>query len=362
MEKRPFEEGFLLTLIILALAALVWLFSPFWQALFLAMILATASYPAYEWMQRRWRLKADHAALAATLAMLLVLVLPLAYLLVRVSLEAGAFYGNAQSWLAQLEPNDLFERVRDWLPLEPEAQAALLHQLQQKAGVVLGWVQKMVVGTLGTLVGSTVSFLSFIALAMFALFFLYRDGATIARKLEILSPLENTLDRLLMRRFTALSTVLVMSVAGVALLQGGSFALLAWLLGLPGLFVGVAIAVASFIPVVGAALVWVPLSVWLLAQGHWVSALLIAFWGAVVAGFVIDNIARPLIIQRLSRALPGGTELGVSNHTFVTILSTLAGLIHFGVLGLLFGPVMAAMAITVFEVYEYKHGHRLDRA
>ena len=362
MAARPFQEGFLLLLIILAAAALVWLFAPFWQALFLAMILATATYGGYEAVCRRWCLDVNTAALVMTALVLVVMVLPLGYLLVKVSVQAGAFYGHAQSWLAQLQPDELMRRFGQWLPVELEVQQALLAQLQDKAGMVLGWVQHAVVGTLKALLGSTASFLSFIALAMFALFFFYRDGAAIARHLTILSPLDNDLDRLMIQRFRALSTVLTLSVLGVALLQGASFALIAWILGLPGLFIGVAVAVASFIPVVGAALVWLPLSVYMLTEGQWLAAGLLAVWGAVVAGFLIDNLARPWLIQKLSERMKAASDQPVTSHTLMTVLSTLAGLIHFGVLGLFFGPVLAAMAITVFEVYERSHGAYLDRS
>ncbi len=359
--QGPYEEGFLLALIILALLALVWLFAPFWEALFLAAILATATYRGYERVLARIG-QADGAALAMTLLMLVMVVLPLAYLLVKVSVQAGAFYGHAQHWLAGGAPRTLLSKVMQWLPLEPATQQMALEQLRDKAGMLLGWVQDAVVGTIKVLLGSTAHFLTFIALAMFALFFFYRDGQRIAHHVMVLSPLENRLDRMMIDRFTSLSTVLTLSVVGVALLQGVSFALLAWLLELPGLFIGVGVAVASFIPVVGAALVWMPLSIWLATQGALLPAVLIAIWGAVGAGFLIDNIARPWLIIQISQRLPQTQDSAVSSHTFLTVLSTLAGLIHFGVLGLFFGPVIAAMAITVFEVYEAKHGTRLDRS
>lgn len=361
MDKRPFEEGFLLLLIILALGVLMWLFAPFWEALFLAMIIATATYQGYDWVRQHWQLEENRAALLMTLGVLFVLVLPLGYLLIKVSLQAGALYGHAHSWLNQLQPAEVFKQLTRWIPLEPDTQQVLLTELKARAGLILGWVQEVVIGSIKVIVGSTANFLTFVALSMFALFFFYRDGAVISRHLTYLSPLENTLDRLLIERFSSLSTVLTLSVLGVALLQGLSFALLAWLMGLPGLFIGVAVAIASFIPLVGAALIWVSLAIYLFAQGQWMAAGLMVVWGVVVAGFLIDNLVRPWMIQKIFSLLPQGKGLAVSNNTFMTVLSTLAGLIHFGVLGLFFGPVLAAMAITVFEVYERKHGGTLDR-
>jgi predicted PurR-regulated permease PerM len=103
-------------------------------------------------------------------------------------------------------------------------------------------------------------------------------------------------------------------------------------------------------------------TLFLLVQGEYVAALVIVFWGVVMTGFVIDNIMRPVVIRRITLSLgASGEALAVANHTLITVLSTFAGLIHFGVIGLFFGPVMAAMAITVFDVYEHKNSNLLDR-
>ena len=359
-DRRPYEEGFLLLLIILAIGALVWLFSPFWQALFLALILATATFGGYRrLLGRGWR--PGQASLAMTFAVLLGIIAPLFYLLVSVSVELSAFVEQARLNLTHFDPHALLVRMSEWLPVSPDWQAKVLAQLKMRVGDLLHWLQGTLLRIVGAVAGSTASFVTFIGLSVFALFFFYRDGAAITRHLMILTPLDNETDRLIVRRFSQLSTVLVLSVLLVALLQGISFAVLGWLLGLQGLLLGVAVAVASFIPVVGAALVWVPLSIWLGVEGHWLEAALMAIWGAIGAGFLIDNVARPWLIMLLSRNMKAAEGMQRGNHTLITVLSTLAGLIHFGVLGLFFGPVIAAMAILVFEIYEARHGDRLDR-
>ena len=224
-------------------------------------------------------------------------------------------------------------------------------------------MQKTTVFLLEGIVGTTSSFIALIGLSVFALFFFYRDGHVIAKHIALLSPLENRYDRMIMQRFASLSSVLTLSVVGIAILQGVSFAVVAWALGLPGLFIGMAIAVTSFIPIVGAALVWIPVTLYVLVQGDYVSALVLVFWGVVITGFVIDNIVRPIMIAKLTQTLgQAGEGLSVANHTLLTVLSTFAGLIHFGVIGLFFGPVIAAMAITILDVYEHKNSNVLDRS
>jgi len=363
--NAPYEEGFLLILLLLALFGLLWLFSPFLEALFFAMILATASYGYYAKLLRRFNGSQTMAASAMSLLVFVGVIAPVTYLLVEVSLQVGHLYGSAQAWIGQQNAESLVklnQTFLSYLPLSDEAQLSVIEQLRNNSEKIIAFAQKVTVFLLEGIVGSTSSFVTFIGLSVFALFFFYRDGHLVANHLKILSPLENYYDQMVMDRFASLSAVLTLSVLGIAVMQGVSFALVAWLLGLPGLFIGMAIAVASFIPVVGAALIWIPITVFALVKGDYVTAAVIAFWGVVITGFVIDNIMRPILINRITRSLgQAGEGLAVANHTLLTVLSTFAGLIHFGVIGLFFGPVIAAMAITIFDVYEHKNSNLLDR-
>lgn len=364
-DKQPHEEGFLVILLLLAVVGVVWLFAPFLEALFFAMILATASYKGYLAILPKCHDSKTISASLMSLAVFVGVIAPVTYLLVEVSFQVGQLYNSAQTWLGQQNAEswaNLNQSVLSYLPVSEETQASLLAQIKENSPKILGFAQKTSLFLLEGVLGTTSSFITFIGLSVFALFFFYRDGDAIAKHLKVLSPLENRYDQMIMDRFASLSTILTLSVVGIAVMQGLSFALVAWALGLPGLFIGMAVAVTSFIPVVGAALVWIPIVIYALIQGDYVTAAIIAFWGVVITGFVIDNVMRPMLINKLSCSMDAsGDGLKVANHTLITVLSTFAGLIHFGVIGLFFGPVIAAMAITIFDVYEQKHSDSLDR-
>ena len=125
------------------------------------------------------------------------------------------------------------------------------------------------------------------------------------------------------------------------------------IVGLQALYFGVAMALASFIPVLGGILVWLPLSIYLFATVETVNAFIIIFFGAILAGILIDNFLRPVIIKKLSSSMNRQSAL---NHTLITVLSTFAGIIKFGILGLFIGPIIAAMSITIFEIYQIQFG------
>lgn len=359
------EERFLGILLIIALVGLLWLFSPFLEALFFAMILATATYSLYEKVLLKVKGSETVAASLTSLAIFVAVIAPVTYLLLEVGLQAGQLYGQAQDWLSVQTPESFKElnlQLVQMFPLPEETQGQLLQQLQEHSGEIIKFTKDTIVFLAQGLFGSTASFLVFMLLAVFALYFFYRDGKNISNYLINLSPLDNFYDRMIITRFANLSTILLLSVLSIAVMQGISFAILAWFLGLPGLFLGMAIAVASFIPIVGSAIVWVPVSILLASQGDYVSAGIIAFMGAVINGFIIDNVLRPIVINKIASSLKGAKEdLAVANHTLIIVLSTFAGLIHFGIIGLFFGPVIAAIAITIFDVYALKHAEALDK-
>lgn len=365
--KQPYEEGFLIILMVLSVVGLLWLFSPFLEALFFAMILATATYRLYAWLLPRVQGNEMYASGLMSIGIFVTVIAPVTYLLVEVSLQVGHLYGAAQTWLSLQTPDSLASLNQHWMSvfgLDTSAQQLILTQVKENAAKMITVAQDVAMYLVQGVVGSTTSFITFLGLSSFALFFFYRDGHHIAKHLKVLSPLENYYDTMIMNRFASLSTVLLLSILSIALMQGVSFVILAWIIGFPAIFIGMAIAITSFIPIVGAALVWVPMAIYLGVDGHWATAGLVVFWGAVINGFLIDNLARPLLIQKISTALSSGTgtnDLAVANHTLITVLATFAGLIHFGMIGLFFGPVIAAMAITIFDVYEHKNTDLLDR-
>lgn len=364
--NAPYEEGFLMLLLVTAIVGLLWLFSPFLEALLFAMILATATYTLYEKMLPKVKQSETLAAGVMSTLVFLTVIVPVTYLLLEVGLQVGQIFGQAQQWLSQQTPESfavLNQELVSLIPIPEDTQVQLLQQIRENSGKIIKFAQDTIVFLISGVFGSTTSFLTFVLLAVFALFFFYRDGHRIAEHLKILSPLENYYDSMIMNRFANLSTILLLSVLGIALMQGLVFAFLSWGLGLPGLFIGMAIAITSFIPIVGAALVWIPLSLVLLLQGQYVGVGLVVFFGAFVNGFLIDNIVRPMLIQKIARSIGSNADdLSVANHTLITVLSTFAGLIHFGMIGLFFGPVMAAMAITIFDVYAHKNSDLLDRS
>jgi len=119
-------------------------------------------------------------------------------------------------------------------------------------------------------------------------------------------------------------------------LAGAAFAVV----GIPSaVFWGLIMVVLSIIPAVGSALVWVPAALVLAVSGHVVKGVGLALFCGVVVGS-LDNLLRPALVGKDTRM-----------HELMIFLGTLGGIMMFGVVGFIIGPIVAALFLTVWEIY-----------
>jgi predicted PurR-regulated permease PerM len=132
----------------------------------------------------------------------------------------------------------------------------------------------------------------------------------------------------------------VYGVVTIAVLQGllGGFAF--WVLGVPSpLLWAVLMTFVCMIPIAGSFLVWLPLSIYLMATGHWSKAVLLIVWGALVVS-TIDNFLRPKLIKNQTKL-----------HELFVFFSVLGGISVFGLLGLVLGPVVLAITLGLLQTF-----------
>lgn len=355
-EKAPYEHGYMLSLLLIAIAGLIWLFTPFIPALFLALLIAIATFDLYSKLKNR--LSASYAALSMTLLVTTILILPLSYILLVSGLEVSTLIQTINTDFSIDKIRQILEQTILGLPFSESIKTTLSATINNNLESLLISVKDFSVVILSSILSLSSHFVFFLVISVFALYYFYLDGTSIIKRLKDLSPLENRLDDILLKQFSSLSITLVGSVFSIAILQGVIFSIAVMIVGLPALYFGIAMALASFIPVLGGLIIWLPLSVYLYAQGQTTDALIIVLFGAVFIGIIIDNFARPLIIQKFTKNSDQSSAL---DYTLITVLSTLAGIIQFGILGLFIGPIIAAMAISIFDVYAIKYADSLDR-
>ena len=355
--NAPYEHGFMLSLLILAIGGLIWLFTPFIPALFLALLIAISTFGQYHKFQQK--LSDTNSALVMTLLVTVILILPLSYILLISGLEISALIQNINTNFTNEQSNQIVHQTIAGLPLSDSLKITLNSVISNNLEEFLISIKDFSVVILKSIVSLSSHFIFFLLVTIFSLYYFYIDGKGTIKRLKDLSPLENHLDDILFNQFSSLSITLVGSVFTIALLQGAVFSIGVMIIGLPVLYFGIAMALASFIPVLGGLIIWLPLSLYLYAQGQTTDALIIIFFGAVIIGTIIDHFVRPVLIKKFSKSSDQSSAL---DHTLITVLSTLAGIMQFGILGLFIGPIIAAMAISIFDVYAIKYADSLDKS
>ena len=193
---------------------------------------------------------------------------------------------------------------------------------------------------LGTVLRNIAAFIFDLFVMIFAMFYLFRDADQIVRGVRSILPFDAEHRDTLMTQTRNLISASVTTSLILAAIQGGIGGLGFMLVKLPApLFWGVAMAFFSLVPVVGSGLIFVPAALWLGFTGHWGRAILLLVICAGVSA-IVDNVLRPLL-------LGGRTELS----GLVIFISVVGGVGLFGMLGLVLGPVLVAMAAGVLAAY-----------
>jgi predicted PurR-regulated permease PerM len=166
-------------------------------------------------------------------------------------------------------------------------------------------------------------------------------------KLKYVSPLSREQEERLIERVRNLSRSVVVANGATAVAQGFAGGIGLWISGIPPLFWGTMMAFTSLIPVVGTAVIWVPAVVYLVLIQSWGKALFLAIWSMVVVGS-IDNFLRPFLMKG---------EGGVSSiYLFFAILG---GINLFGIVGILYGPLILGVAAILLYLYEHEYSEML---
>jgi len=346
MNDTPAQRVFFGVLLVAVTAAFIWLIRGFLQPIFWAVALGIVFFPMYRLICSRLGHRESLAAGLSLVLVLLLAILPLAGIVTAVANAAADLYERVHSgqidisatldWIAQRVPR--IAQLLESLGVEPDRVKSQLSTLAlQSSQFMTTTVVRLGQNTL------RVGVLFF--LMLYLLFFIMRDGEKILAAAVHAIPLGDDKEQELLHRFAEVSRATIKGTLVIGIVQGAiggvTFALLG--IGSPVLW-GVVMALLSIVPAVGPALVWVPAAVYLFANGHVASSIVLVIVGAVVIGLA-DNLLRPLLVGRDTR-MPD----------YLILLSTLGGLVAFGLAGVVIGPIIAAFFLTVWGMAVGEYG------
>lgn len=332
----------LLLVLALAVSAIfLYMIKGFLIALILGAVFSGLANPLYSWLLRKMPRKRSLAAALTLLVLLLAIGLPLTAFLGLVTANALDIGQVAMPWIKQnaAQPSVLERRLIEHVPMlsyiEPyrESIVSSLGKIVERAG---GFLFK----SLSSLTGGTVHFLLNFFVLLYAMFFFLLGGTRMLDAILVYLPLPEQDKRRLSDRFLSVSRATIKGTLVVGFVQAALGGLAFWVAGIQGVaFWSVLMFLLSVLPGIGAALVWVPAAAYLLIVDRTGAAIGLSIWCAAVVG-TVDNLLRPALV---------GKDTQIPD--LLILIGTLGGLTLFGAAGLILGPIVVALFITIWEIY-----------
>lgn len=307
---------------------------PFLIPLGWAGVIAVMLYPAFT--RLAVRMGRGRAAVVATLAASIILIAPAIALTNAFASEMVGIAQTLQDTFAaggSSAVDRMWQGVIDRIPLAARIDVGAV------GSSALRTTAAFLASQSGAIVTNIAVFFVDLGLALFATFFLLRDGDTIMHGVRRLLPMPAATRELFIRRTGDLIAAGVTSSVIVASLQGALGGLAFAVLGLAApVFWGVVMALACLLPF-GAGVVWLPAAIYLMATGSVTKGIVLIAIGAGLVGMV-DNVLRPLLLSER-----------VHMNGLVIFVSLLGGLNVFGLLGIVLGPIVVVTALALVQSY-----------
>ena len=338
-------------LLVAVTAAFIWLIRGFLQPVFWAVALAIVFYPLHELVCSQLRHRRSLCAALSVMAIVLIVVIPLALVITAMAGEAAGMVERIRS--GEINVTEPIVWVEEQLPLVTETITSLgvdIDRLQAQLSSFAVNASQLIATQAVSIGQDTIRIVVFFFLMLYLLFFFLRDGPKIVDGLVRALPFGDDRERHLLERFAQVSRATIKGTLVVGVVQGIIGGVLFALLGIgaPVLW-GVIMALLSIIPAVGPAIVWIPAAILLLVRGEIVEGIVLIGAGSLVIGLA-DNVLRPILVGRDTK-MPD----------YLILLSTLGGLAAFGLAGIVIGPIIAAFFLSVWEMAEEEYTLLGDR-
>ncbi|MGD9034237.1 MAG: AI-2E family transporter [Desulfobacteraceae bacterium] len=349
MEKSFVSKVFLVVLI----GVLILLLRLFWayiSAIILALLIASAFYPLYARVRKLLKGEERGASMLMTIFIFLVLVIPVGGFVGTLSNEAFDFYRRSRDAVSLLKIQQILEGDSIWaqrirkvgdltgIEVNPETIEELATELGRNVGLFLS-------KQLRSMASNLLNFLIHFFLMMLIVYYVFRDGERLKDYISELLPFPIEQQELVVSKFREMARAVIVGNGLNGIIQGilGGFGFFFFGLGSPFLW-GTLIGFMAFLPFIGATIVYVPAFIILILQGKTGTAI----------GFLVYNGAYSIIMEYLFK--PRMIGKGMRMNALLVFIGILGGIKLFGILGIIYGPLIMTIFITLAELYrlEYK--------
>ena len=341
-----------------------WIISPFFNLLVYAATIVVIFYPLFQWFRAQMPKHHNIAALLSTLFVMVVVLTPIALFTIFLSQEAVSAYQILTNKWSTWDVGGLQWDGLQELPVV----GGFLQSLGERMGFsdwvygtelnLVVWIKDLAQGVAGFLVAQSSTILTTVGdtvlgffILLLTVFFFFRDGEHFSSSLKLLSPLPTRYEREIENKLRDTSYAIVMGSFVTALIQGIAGGIGFAIAGVDNIIFWMTLmSFTALIPYFGSALIWFPMVLFSFIQGDTFWGVFLLLWGVCIVSLV-DNVVRPILIGSRTRA-----------HPLTTFLAVLGGILVFGFKGIIFGPLILSLTITILHIYQLEYRDMLRDA
>jgi len=312
----------------------------FLMTIFMAALFSALTTPLYKRLLSLLNGRTNAASLLTILILVCLVLLPLAALIGVVVTQAIHVSQSVTPWVQRFIDQPTI--ISDYLHKAPYYQELLPHRdmILQKLGSLVGNTSTLLIDSLSSITKVTVNATIMSLIMLYTMFYLLVDGKKLLEKILYYIPLENKDEQHLLQRFTSVARATIKGTLIIGMIQGALCGMGFALAGIPSpVFWGCLMAVLSIVPSVGTAIVWGPALIILILSKDIAGAVIVGIFCGLIAGNA-DNLIRPRLVGK-------DTEM----HDLFILFSTFGGIAMFGIIGIIVGPIIAALFVSIWEIY-----------
>ena len=340
MKIETIHKIVLLALVLAISALFLGMINQFIMPLFMAGLFSAIFHGPHHWLSERLGGRKNLAALLVVLAIVVLLLAPVGLLISLVVAQALHVSQSVTPWVQAFlkEPTVITTHLQNL----PHYEQLLPYRdlIVTKIGELVGIMSTFLINSLSSVTKMTINAIIGSILMLYIMFYLLNTGDALLKRILYLLPLEDNDEQLILHRFTSVTRAMIKGTVIIGLLQGTVCGLAFALAGIEGpAFWGAVMAVMSIIPAFGTALIWLPALIILAVNGDiWGVVILTVLCGGVASN--LDTLLRPRLVGK-----------DTAMHDLFVLFGTLGGITMFGILGIIIGPIVAALFITIWEIY-----------
>ncbi len=340
MTQNRISNITLIIMVFLISALFMGMIRQFLMAIFMAGLFSGTVKPVHRYLSDKLKGKKNLASILVITGIILTILIPMSFIITMVIAQAISIGQSVSPFVQKLinEPTVLSSHL-EGLPLYQDI-LPYRNIIVQKTGELVGTLSGFLINSLSSVTKITIDAIFSLIIMLYVMFYFLTMGNDLLNKILYFLPLDDNKERRLIQRFTSVTRATVKGTIIIGMVQGAICGAAFAITHIQGpVFWGSVMAAASIIPAVGTAIIWVPAMIILLAMGKFFSALILLVLCGLLAGS-LDNILRPKLVGK-------DTEM----HDLFVLFGTLGGISMFGIIGIIIGPIVAALFITLWEIY-----------